>query len=69
MDVIKKEQMQQHQEQILIDWYQQNIDQLETLFTHDQMLAYNGEYCIGRLKNINQLSFLKTSNPTSVTIV
>jgi hypothetical protein len=69
IDAIKKEQMQQHQEQILIDWYQQNIDQLKTSFTQDQMLAYNGEYCIGRLKNIKQLSFLKTANPTSVTIV
>jgi len=68
-DTETKKKLQLEREQQLTNWYQQNIDQLETLFTHDQMLTYDGEYCIGRLKNIDQLHLLQTFDLTSVSIV
>jgi hypothetical protein len=64
-----KKKFQLEREQQLTNWYQQHINQLEKLFTQDQMLAYDGEYCIGRLKNIDQLPLLQTFNLTSVSIV
>ena len=68
-DTNEKKKRQLKREQQLTNWYQQNINQLEALFTQDQMLTYDGEYCIGRLKNIDQLHFLQTSDLTSVSIV
>ena len=65
---IKRTLLQNRQQQLL-KWYQQNINQVESLFTQDQMLAYDGVYCIGRLRNIEQVSFLQTANLTSVSIV
>jgi hypothetical protein len=59
----------QKRKQQLSEWYQQNINQLESLFTCDQMLAYDGVYCVGRLKNIEQVSFLRTAKLTSVSII
>ena len=68
-DTETKKKIQLKREQQLINWYQQNINQLETLFTQDQMLTYDGGYCIGRLKNIDQLHLLQTFDLTSVSIV
>ena len=68
-DTETKKKFQLEREQQLTSWYQQNIDQLEKLFTQDRMLAYDGEHCIGRLKNIKQLHLLQTSELTSVSIV
>jgi hypothetical protein len=68
-DTETKKKFQLEREQQLTIWYQQNIDQLEKLFTQDQMLTYDGEYCIGRLKNIDQLHLLQTFDLTSVSIV
>lgn len=65
---IKRNLIQERQQQLL-EWYRQNINQLECLFTQDQMLAYDGVYCVGQLKNIEQASFLQTANLTSVSIV
>jgi hypothetical protein len=65
---IKRNLIQKRQQQ-LVEWYQQNINQVESLFTQDQMLAYDGVYCVGRLRNIEQASFLQTANLTSVSIV
>ena len=59
----------QNRQQQLLKWYQQNINQVESLFTQDQMLAYDGVYCVGRLRNIEHASFLQTANLTSVSIV
>ena len=64
----KRNLIQQRQQQLL-EWYQQNINQVESLFTQDQMLAYDGVYCVGRLRNLEQASFLQTANLTSVSIV
>jgi hypothetical protein len=64
----KRNLIQQRQQQ-LIEWYQQNINQVESLFTQDQMLAYDGVYCVGRLRNLEQASFLQTASLTSVSIV
>jgi len=68
-DTETKKKLQLKREQQLTNWYQQNVNQLETLFTQDQMLAYDGEYCIGRIKNIEQLQLLQTFDLTSVSIV
>jgi len=68
-DIQTKNKIKLKHEQQLIKWYQQNIDQLERLFTQDQMLAYDGEYCIGRIKNIEHLPLLQTVDLTSVKIV
>jgi hypothetical protein len=65
---IKRKLLQNRQQQLL-EWYQQNINQVESLFTRDLMLAYDGVYCVGRLKNIEQASFLQTANLTSVSIM
>lgn len=66
-DIKQKAIQKRHQQ--LSEWYQQNLNQLESLFTQDQMLAYDGSYCVGRLKNIEQISVLKTATITSVSIV
>ena len=65
---IKRTLLQNRQQQLL-KWYQQNINQVESLFTQDQMLAYDGVYCVGRLRNLEQASFLQTASLTSVSIV
>ena len=64
-----KRNLIQNRQQQLLEWYRQNINQVESLFTQDQMLTYDGVYCVGRLKNIEQASFLQTSNLTSVSIM
>jgi len=64
-----KRNLIEKRQQQLIEWYQQNINQVGSLFTQDQMLTYDGVYCVGRLKNIEQVSFLQTANLTSVSIV
>lgn len=55
--------------QQLIDWYQTNIDTLGKMFSQEEMLAYDGEYCIGRLENLEQLTLFQTANFKSVSIV
>ena len=60
---------QQKEENDLIDWYQNNADALCNNFTKEQMLEYNGEYCIGRLKNLEHIKLLSTSDLHSVAII
>lgn len=62
-------QRKQQQKNELVDWYQKNAKELEPLFTQKQMLQYDGKYRIGRLKNLEQISLLRTADLTSVTIV
>lgn len=50
-------------------WYNQNSDQLQEMFSIDQMLYYHGEYCIGRVKNIGSLELLRTAQLCSARIV
>ena len=64
-----KTKLIQQQQQQLIDWYQQNIDVLSKMFSQEEMLYYNGEYCIGRLENLAQLDLLQTASVKSVSIV
>jgi hypothetical protein len=66
---VRNQQQIKNDQQKLINWYQQNIDQLGELFTQDQMLTYNGEHRVGQIKNIEQLSLLKTANLTSVSVI
>jgi len=59
----------QERQRTLLEWYQQNINQVGSLFGPEQMLAYDGVHCVGRLRNMEQASFLQTANLTSVSIV
>lgn len=53
----------------LIEWYEKNIDVLSKMFTVDEMLAYNGQYRIGRIKNLDVIPLLQTDNLKAVSIV
>jgi hypothetical protein len=57
------------EKQQLIDWYEKNSSVLSKIFTKEQMLSYDGEYCIGKLQDLNQIDLLQSANFTSVSIV
>jgi hypothetical protein len=64
-----KNKLIQQQRQQLIDWYQANVDTLSKMFSQEEMLTYDGEYCIGRLENPEQLELFQAANLKSVLIV
>ena len=64
---IKQQKIQQEKEQLIL-WYQENITVLEKMFTQEQMLIYDGVYCIGKIQDLEQIDLLKNENLTSVSI-
>jgi hypothetical protein len=64
---IKQQKIQQEKEQLIL-WYQENITVLEKMFTQEQMLTYDGVYCIGKIQDLKQIDLLNNANLTSVSI-
>jgi hypothetical protein len=58
-----------HRQRQLIDWYNQNHKELQTLFSIEEMLQYDGYYKIGKIKNLNHIDLLKNADLNSVSIV
>lgn len=69
MSTVQKTQLIEKQRVQLIDWYKQNQSQLENMFTVDQMISYDGEYVIGRLKNLQDVEILSCADFSSVSLV
>jgi hypothetical protein len=57
------------QKKKLVEWYYKNSNQLNSMFSIDEMLTYFGEYRIGKLKHVDQIPLLQTRTLSSVIIV
>jgi len=55
-----QQRSQQHSR--LLEWYQANRDQLESLFSSEQMLSYYGNVRVGKVKDLSQLELLKKAS-------
>jgi hypothetical protein len=68
LDCRVSEQTTRIRKQKLTEWYLKHIDQLEPMFSMDQMFRYFGEYRVGKLRNTDQIKLLKTQTLTSVVV-
>jgi len=62
-------EVKSNQHSRLLEWYQANQDQLESMFTLEQMLNYHGQFCVGKIKDLSQLRLLQTAQLSTVKLV
>jgi len=62
-------QIRSNQHKQLLQWYQDNHDQLESMFSPEQMLKYHGHFCVGKVKDLSQLPLLQTAPLNTVKLV
>jgi hypothetical protein len=56
-------------QQKLTAWYDLHQDQLVSMFTKEDMLRYAGEFCIGRVIDLNQIPLLQKCKITGAQLV